>query len=278
MTLLALVVAAVPELQVVGVHGKRLANQSQPVHKSIVDEDFEGFIARLVVPKAFFSHFYVVGSTISTLVLAWAGCRPYPVNQLTALLFLLHCLRRLYECQRLTLYGNAQMHLAGYLVGLLHYTLAPLTLLVAMCEQKIASPHSGVLLGLRGRDLMWSGVVSLMFLGYSMLQHQTHHALYLMKMRCLKEGGSSSNSNSSVHSFPRAWMFSHCACPHYAAEIGLYLCLLLSNPRCKSMYFLALWVAANLSVVAYQQYCWYLETFPDEVLSRRWYILIPFVW
>eukprot|EP01031_Cornospumella_fuschlensis_P026627 gene26627-32177_t len=273
MTIMALIVAVAPPLRSIGVHGKRLT-QGQTFQRSIVDEDFEGFIARLVVPKAYFTHFYYVGSITTAIIILWTIFRPYPVNQLSSLLFLAHCLRRLYECHRLTLFEDAQMHMTAYFVGLLHYTLAPLTILVAICEQRIVAPHSA-LGGLGSGNLIRHGIISLLFVLFNILQYNTHYALFLMKTRSVKDG---SSGDGSGHSFPRAWMFSYCACPHYAAEIGLYVCLLLLHSRCKSMYFLALWVAANLSVVAYQQYCWYLEVFPDEVLSRRWYILIPFVW
>lgn len=260
MTVCAVLSAALPSLSFVGVHGKR----------TTVSPPDGSFLQDMTVPKRFFAHFYILGSFAAFLLLGWLSARPYPVKMLAALLFLMHCLRRLWECLYLTDYGTSVMHLAGYLVGMLHYLLVPATLLTVACEEKISHTSHTLILGLRRRDQQTAIVILVLYLASSLLQFHSHRLLYHLKRKLSKA--------DEPYPLPAGGGFDYCSCPHYLAEIGIYTALLIAGHRCRTAYLMWAWVVTNLSIVAYQQYSWYLERYPEEVAERNWAVLFPFLW
>jgi hypothetical protein len=50
------------------------------------------------------------------------------------MLWTIHLFRRLMECVFITNYGQSEMHVFGFLVGLLHYTLVPLSFFCINCK------------------------------------------------------------------------------------------------------------------------------------------------
>ena len=53
----------------------------------------------------------------------------FSFNQFISLiLFILHNCRRLWECLNITLYGDSKIHIGGYLIGITHYVLVPLSI------------------------------------------------------------------------------------------------------------------------------------------------------
>lgn len=270
MSFCALLAAGVPQLSCVGVHGKR-----STANKPHISVD-PNWIAKFTVPKRYFMHFYVIGSSLSVLLLIWMVFRPYHLKLLTVTLFLIHCIRRLWECMTLTEFGDSVMHIGGYLVGLVHYILVPLSLLIVAGEEKISHTHHFLLLGLRRNDSLRTLIVILIYALSSALQFHSHRTLYTLKRKQLKDEHSVEQSDR--YSIPSGGGFEYCCCPHYLAEIGIYLALTISAPHCKTMYYLLAWVITNLSVVAYKQFSWYIERFPEEVEKRRLSALFPFLW
>ena len=83
----------------------------------------------------------------------------------------------------------------------------------------------------------------------------------------------------SVYSFPVGFGFDYVACPHYTAEIIIYISFCMLAPSSIPLLCLLLWVLTNLSVVAESQYQWYNKNFQKEVsLKKGWNRLIPGVW
>lgn len=79
---------------------------------------------------------------------------------------------------------------------------------------------------------------------------------------------------------PSGSLFDYVSCPHYLLEIVSYLSIWLQLSTSLTCMLLFLWVTVNLSVVAYNQFVWYMDMFPEAFLKEKknWRILIPFVW
>ena len=87
------------------------------------------------------------------------------------------------------------------------------------------------------------------------------------------------NAVKSVYSFPVGFGFDSVACPHYTAEILIYISFFMLSPSSVPLLSMLVWVVTNLSVVADSQYEWYKENFPTEMnLKKGWKRLIPGVW
>ena len=89
--------------------------------------------ARWWVPHAWFAHFYVVGIACNAFVLAHALAEPFSAEHacatLASCLFQAHVLRRFLETAFVARHrAGARMHIFGYLVGVVYYVAAPMTL------------------------------------------------------------------------------------------------------------------------------------------------------
>lgn len=289
----SLAVAVIPQLSSVSQHGKF----SSSSHKTLFD--------RLIVPKRFFSHFYIVGSIMS-LSIMYSHVYVFQFTNTVALfLFFLHNIRRIYECWFVTEYGQSTMHIGGYLVGMVHYIIFPLTLELAILDRELFTTE-------RKRQVNYSFyLILLLFILGNFLQYKSHEILYKTKRKFMKiydedsdqeednntyqattagtpapaPAPASNVSSNSPHEttpirypLPRGWGFEYCCCPHYFAEILIYFSLLCLEHHSFTMFLTFLWVLSNLSVVAYQQYWWYLEHYVEEIEERKLRILFPFVW
>jgi len=99
-------------------------------------------------------------------------------------------------------------------------------------------------------------------------------------------GGRKSSSNRtprpppSPHSYryevPRGSWFQRLCCPHYSAEILVYVSFLLLDPSSKALQTLLLWVTSNLAVTGRRQLLWYRTN--DQLrgdVPRDWCVLLP---
>lgn len=224
MAFASVLVHAVPALGCIALHGKAASPAAS---------------AWLTVPKSYFTHMYLVG--LLALV-------PFYSSVLSACLAL-HFLRRLGECLFLTSYGDSRMHVGGYLAGLAHYLLLPLSVHVALGDARAEGrPH-------------WLAALAalLLFAVCSYCQHLVHAHLAALKAlgRCDKDG--------SRYPLPRGPLFALVACPHYSCEVGIYASLWLLRPSSTVLLALLLWVATNLAVVASRQLQWYRATYGSAV-------------
>lgn len=247
----AILVGFVPGLRKIGHHGKL----------NISPEDSDPIDRLFSVPKKRFIDFYSVGIAITVLFMMFLYVSA-SVFSLALVLFLLHVSRRLYESVAITSYGNSKMHLGGYLVGLLHYILVPLTLYVDIAEKSGFHPSS--------TNSLKMILLAVIFISANVLQYQCHRILFELK--------SSVDQRGMHYRLPEGSLFNYCVCPHYFCEILLYGILLLMHisPATLSMFA---WVAGNLSVVGYNQYSWYIDNcFEDMKRRPNLAIIFPFVW
>lgn len=236
-------------------------------------------LAAWTVPKAWFSHMYVVG--IGALVTCWmvwgptAGAR---FHQASAM-FAAQILRRAYESFFTTSYGQSRMHVGGYLVGLLHYILVPLSLSAALGNP--SPPHKE-----------WEGPSATIIRGISLslfcaaswFQADFHRTL------SGSDGGRREEEKGEKrYILPTGFGFDAVCCPHYTAEVLVYSSLaLLSLPTSTSsgtsssstegawveeaavLISMVAWVGCNLGVVALRHREWYRESFPRRAPASHW--------
>lgn len=274
----------------------------------------QDLLKRSVVPKHYFSHFYYLGIFVTMLCIVlhvsltlYSG-QPSDQCSLPLLLFLLQVVRRAWECNFITEYGSSKMSMVGYAAGMLHYIMTPVTLLLVGLDANPrifvlldgcctlmnkgdssvpvndATPlsHSSAFHDL-ARDSTLIRVVSvLVYATASFFQYQCHYVLFRLKRDSqLHTTDHNYNSSTAKYALPYGSLFNYVACPHYFTEICVYFSLWLFHPDSPTMLLLLLWVVANLSVVAYRQFTWYVEHYFDEFESgkkRHWRVLVPFVW
>ena len=167
----------------------------------------------------------------------------------------LHVGRRLWECLRVHRFSASQQHALVWLFGALFYAAAVLSPLIDELRSPPASP-------LPPLPLVACGV--LLFAAASWWQTTTHRQLGALR------------STGSAYAVPASASFRWLLCPHYTAEMGLYLAFCCLRPSLLQLLAL-LWTAANLSVTARKTRQWYLQRWPNRPdLRQRWAVL-PFI-
>ena len=183
-------------------------------------------------------------------------------------LFTLHALRRCYEGYRVHRYSERRMSVGLWLSGWSFYVMVPLTLarVGIECGQEEAPTHpASDSIGL------WMGTLSL-FVGGNMLQHAAHAQLAAAR---------AADAKLAYHVL-HGGLFACVACPHYLAEILIYLSLTLSclllRPRLISflpVLLMLAFVALNLTHNAQRTRAWYLRAFPAGAFPPHRRALIP---
>jgi 3-oxo-5-alpha-steroid 4-dehydrogenase 3 len=270
------------------------------------------------VSKTRFAHFYLVGLLqLLGLVAFFAGSkakRPSPLFRNADEILLLglvgaHLVRRLVECRFVHAWSSggrhSRMHVAGYLLGILHYLLLPLALwpLESLRDRGGAADPSSCAAAAasaatadapRGHGAEWArrlARVGCAALGaWAQRQQHRHHVLLARLRPRGREGG----DGGARYGIPAGGWFRWVSCPHYLAEIIIYasfasLAILGSLDRGASegddpataaaerqgrvlrSCVLLVWVADNLVVSALRSHRWYLDRFPTEYprLNRR---------
>ena len=213
------------------------------------------------VPKRWFCHLYVVGLLVTTLKFIY-NYRVHRtllnIDPQTSLMIISHTTRRLIESQYLTIYGDAKIHIAGYVCGLAHYTITPLTLIYSRPNLVHFS------------DLNLRIISLIIFISANYIQYKSHLILYQMKMK-------NNSSKSAVYQLPTKFLFKNISCPHYTAEVLIYISFsILCYDRLSAM-FLTIWVASNLAVVSDLHYCYYIKHYSNSIPSH-YCRMIPGVW
>ncbi|KQJ84147.1 polyprenol reductase 1 isoform X2 [Brachypodium distachyon] len=257
--------------------------------------------AKFTVPQKYFLHFYVVGVTVTTsllLVICFyaymkmtpllpepssystiashlVGSNSFSIGSVRSrtmehkyrvwrtvfvlLLMEIQVLRRLYETEHVFHYSpSARMHIVGYLTGLFYYTAAPISL-ASSCLPEATDYLQGQI-----AEFIVKGAV--IFIWGSLHQIRCHAIL----------GSLREHKDSDEYVIPCGDWFSRVSCPHYLAELVIYLGVLIASGGSDiSVWFLFIFVITNLSFAAVQTHRWYLQKFEDYPRSR--YAIIPFV-
>lgn len=240
LSLMAVASRSTPALKILAEHGKTLKRENFQSHY-------------LWISKRNFRHFYFVGLLSFSTLFALGNCpRSLSFAELT---ISIHMIRRLLECIHVHLYTNtSRMHIAGWILGIGHYSILPLVFVGRRSKPKNSLISVGV-------------VTANMYFQYEQYQH--HHLLAELRNK----------GRATSHQLPppKRW-FRHILCPHYLAEILLYFTwALMLHDHDHVMesqaitkvgvhyrhWFLFLWVTTNLTVSSLNNYEWYKSRYPN---------------
>ena len=293
-----------PALHTLSCHGKTRISSFNKFHYT--DKNFFQRIWNLLltsnvltVKKSRFADFYVVG-IITTILLIhrWNSITIIETqlqhHWLPTCLLLIHLIRRLCECVWIQKsMSTSRMHIAGYLLGVLHYLCLPFVFIPAVPYHELEQGSQD-----------WR-VISVIFrfmtiLGCLYYQYQQfRHHVILGKLRRPNEISSSSGCIKNSYRIPTGGWFDLISCPHYLAEIMLYLMfaivlqiqasetkIIIQNSTMNGIvsmlcinrhWVVLLWVATNLIISASRTHAWYISTFGLAYPKQR-RKLIPYLW
>lgn len=295
MTMCSLLVYCFPSyLQSISCHGKMNANRcNNESESSIISFDISTFY----ISKSNFKHMYIVGFLLCLTLQYYSCIDKLSSNHLLLSLFTAQTFRRLWESYNITMYGTSNMHVFGYLAGLLHYIIVPLAIYTTKSDaihdhMMMHCPfYSHSLSNYSSSNSIMSNcrifAALLLFTYSSYHQYKCHGILYNIKKK--KEPYTSSNSqlqsscsssgSSSTYGLPRGDLFDYVCCPHYLTEILIYVSFILIHPTSIVLYCLLVWIASNLCIVAIQQHAWYTNNFQySKSYPANWKIMIPYIW
>ncbi|XP_039983694.1 polyprenol reductase isoform X2 [Xiphias gladius] len=191
------------------------------------------------------------------------GQVPQLSTLLVQLLLWVHSLRRLLECLFVSVFSDGTMHLVQYVFGLGYYIAIGLTVL---CSDRVKK-GTGTLLS----QLDWFHVAGFtLFIAASLLQHQS--MLLLARLRTGKSG----TVETLTHKVPNGGWFELVSCPHYFAELLIYISLtLVFGGLSLTWWLVVLYVLFNQSLAA--QLCHDLYISKYESYPRHRKAFIPFV-
>ena len=258
-----------------------IASRAIQIFKKVLFDDV------LWVPKRYFTHFYFYG-LINLISFAVANNdRMSP----SIILLSLHLTRRLYECLVVHAWNtNSKMHLAGYLLGMLHYFLIPLVFLGApACLGDKWATISEQSIRNTGKSFMISALVFL-FGTWSQYQQYRHHCL-LASLRRTPPPSNMQKGEKGPRDYttpPLELWFRHVSCPHYLAEILIYTAFAVAIDVERSTtrhqvdddlrhWVLLLWVTTNLSVSAKRSHSWYAQNFAEYTKTKR-AAIVPYLY
>lgn len=175
--------------------------------------------------------------------------------------------RRLYECTRLSVYASSgRMSLLHYLCGFFFYFGVGLSLLAEAPGFSAHAPSAPP----RLLCTWWHVAGVVLFALSSWLQFRSHVILARLRKDAL------GRVVTYGHSVPRGLGFELVSCPHYLAEIGVYVAVgLVLEGRSVTWWMVVSFVAANQVLVAIFNHRWYKNHFPDYPRARR--AVIPFL-
>ncbi|XP_074589275.1 polyprenal reductase 1-like [Curcuma longa] len=197
-------------------------------------------------------------------------------------------LRRAYETVYVFNYSpSARMHFFGYLAGLFFYTAAPISLGVSCAPEALTYARNQILeLILNGKEQMpdiqidwvlvfkpfiyleWQQWIGAIIFFWGWLHQYYCHAIL---------GSLRRNRQADEYVIPHGDWFAHVSCPHYLAEIIIYLGILVASGGSDvTIWLLFLFVISNLAFAAAETHRWYCEKFDDYPKDRR--AIIPFIY
>ncbi|VDO89246.1 unnamed protein product [Heligmosomoides polygyrus] len=151
------------------------------------------------------------------------------------------------------------MNLFHYVVGLIHYTILPLTII---CESKgIADSRYGLM-------FTRSAISSWQWLGVGLFLYCNREQHFIAKdIAALRKAPDGSGLIFNyAHGICYGGWFDYVSCPHFLFEIGIYLSLWM---------FLSIFVLVNQLFAGQITHRWYRRTFKAYPETRK--AVIPFI-
>ncbi|NXU48978.1 PORED reductase, partial [Turnix velox] len=258
------------------------------------------WLSHLQVPKRWFTHFYVVSVLWNGFLLIWlfqakflGGSLPSWIQHLhhalgggsqskdllffhlqadgecfSALLVLLllwlHSCRRLGECLWTSVFSNGVIHVVQYGFGLAYYIAIGSTLLCQVPTDIKNGEELSV-------QICWYHIVGVMMYIWASL-HQHRCLVILADLRKSKSGKVVSLS----HRVPFGDWFERVSCPHYFAELLIYISMAVTLGFCSMTWWcVVMYVLFNQALAAALCHEFYQKSFSSYPRHRK--ALIPFV-
>ncbi|XP_029938960.1 polyprenal reductase [Salarias fasciatus] len=228
---------------------------------------WNGFLLALTLNARFDNHSYPSWLTAildrMTAASSSHGQVPQLSTVLVQLLLCIHSLRRLLECLFVSVFSDGAMHLVQYLFGLGYYIVLGLTVL---CSDPAGQGRETQLADLNFLHL--AGLV--LFLWASKLQHQS--IALLARLRT----GQSGSVETLDHKVPKGGWFEWVSCPHYFAELLIYISLsLISGGLSFTLWLAVLYVFFNQALAGQLCHEHYVSKYDSYPKHRR--AFIPFL-
>ncbi|KAK3244548.1 hypothetical protein CYMTET_45842 [Cymbomonas tetramitiformis] len=192
-------------------------------------------------------------------------------------LFLLHCVRRLWECHYVSIFSpSSRMHLGAYIFGQTYYLLAALSLGLSQLPFRDTSTNAPWLTISR-----LLGVLT--FAQGSLHQHRCHRILATLRSSrpALTDKTParkpSTTDEGQVYKIPCGDWFDFLSCAHYTAEVVIYIGLLIvAGAASLSVWMMIFSVVGNLGLAAGLTHRWYLSHISSYPKNRK--AFIPYVY
>ena len=256
------------------------------------------FVRMIQVPKSYFKHFYIFAVLLMGFLFilcirilifeenlpTWMKdffkwfCHPDLKTSTTPegilivmLLFNVQCWRRLYECLYINIDTGSKMNILHYIVGFAHYFCAAIGYL---SESPGFAPYpdsyDNLLQWLHIEPslikIRWYQIcaVILFFVAWRK-QFESHKIFAELKTK-----------TAHNHSIPHGGWFQYVSCPHYFAEILIYLSLaIILGTNHQTGWLVFVWVLTNQIIAGLMSHWWYQKTFPNYPTRRK--AVIPYV-
>lgn len=201
-------------------------------------------------PAVAWCTFYVTGLTMSFIApLLMDKAEP----SLAITLFRTQCIRRFLECVFIQHFSaHRRTPLLHTLCGITYYTAVAFTMTVHTPQRTYEQSFYHQLF------------VIVLFAISSTVQFCAHASL------------ANAPPHVGKYGLPTSKLFAYVLCPHYTAEILIYICFALQLQTISSACML-LFVIVNLTTTAHQTAKWYIKTFPSNQLPQTRYKVIPYV-
>lgn len=182
---------------------------------------------------------------------------------------LFHLARRSLECFFLHIFSPRPISFHNLLLMWAYYATVPFVLLIDLFVQAVdGTMHPGRYSYDIANIVIMSVGVELFLLG-SVLQFYAH--------RTLAAGRNPSNVKSTYDYFvPKGGLFDYVSCPHYLAELIIYIAFTLIAGFTQGSLLVLLFDALTMGSQALKTHAWYRATFTSRQLGDR-KALIPFV-
>ncbi|CAJ0961795.1 unnamed protein product, partial [Mesorhabditis belari] len=251
-------------------------------------------VQRVSVPKRWFTHFYILAVIWTGFWLEYALAVSYgytsptkwqtnalavltrtkphyswTTGMLALILIMIHVTRRCQESLFVSIFSNATMNVAHYVIGITHYIVLPLTVVSEMIG--IASTRKMTSLNFDFLEItitQWAGVVIFLFCNWQ--QNSIAHRLASARR------GATGLVHNYGHCVYRGGWFDYVSSPHFTFEVLIYLGLwLVLGVHAVTFKMLVMFVCVNQMFAAMITHRWYKANFKNYPPERR--AIIPYV-
>ncbi|CAB1332081.1 unnamed protein product [Coregonus sp. 'balchen'] len=180
---------------------------------------------------------------------------------LVQVLLWVHSLRRLLECHLVSVFSDGVIHIVQYIFGLGYYILLGLTVL---CSDPLIIEEGSPALPLLSQLRWYHMAGAVLFSWASLLQHRS-----LVLLARLRTGGSGT-VETLAHRVPSGGWFELVSCPHYFAELLIYVSLgIVSGSHTLTWWFVVLYVLFNQALAAQLCHEFYTSKFQSYPQHRK---------